>query len=158
MIIGVMSDSHGDYQAIEKAVKKIGVVDLWLHAGDCCTDAEFLKTLTGIQTIAVAGNCDWPNPQAEVDEFIEVDGLKLWLTHGHRYEVKLNTHLLVDSAKQQAVNIAIYGHTHILENRHYGDVLVLNPGSVARPYFGAPSFMKLRIEKQVVTVEVLFLP
>ena len=157
MIIGVMSDSHGDYQAIEKAVHKIGNVDLWLHAGDCCKDAAFLKTLSGIETIAVAGNCDWPNPKAELDEFIEVAGIKLWLTHGHRYEVKLNTELLVGSAKQHAVNVVVYGHTHILENKHYGDILVLNPGSVARPYFGAPSCMKLRIEKQEVTVEVLFL-
>ena len=157
MIIGVMSDSHGDYQAIEKAVNKIGPVDLWLHAGDCCKDAAFLKTLSGIKTIAVAGNCDWPNPKAELDEFIEVAGIKLWLTHGHRYEVKLNTELLVEAAKQYAVNVVVYGHTHILENKHYGDILVLNPGSVARPYFGAPSCMKLRIEKQVVTVETLFL-
>ena len=32
MKIGIMSDSHGDRRAIDRAVERAGKVDLWLHA------------------------------------------------------------------------------------------------------------------------------
>ena len=39
MRIGVMSDSHGDTAAVKRAVEFAGNVDIWLHAGDYCSDA-----------------------------------------------------------------------------------------------------------------------
>ena len=37
--IGVVSDTHGDFQALEQVLDQAGEVDLWLHAGDYSQDA-----------------------------------------------------------------------------------------------------------------------
>lgn len=155
MIIGVMSDSHGDFNAIEKAVNCIGEVDLWLHAGDYSTDAKFLEKYSGIKTVAVAGNCDGLAVKNQVDEFLELFGKKIWLTHGHHLRVKSGTQSLIEAAKDYGVDIVIYGHTHISEVSWHDHLLVLNPGSVARPHYTKPSLAKLVIEKEQLTAELI---
>ena len=45
MRIGVISDTHGNIPALSKAIKAVGKVDQWLHAGDHSWDADELKTL-----------------------------------------------------------------------------------------------------------------
>lgn len=155
MMIGVMSDSHGDTSAIEKAVKAIGEVDFWLHAGDFCTDADFLAKHTGKQVYAVAGNCDSASLPFKVDEFLEIEGRKIWLTHGHKYNVKLGTEDLIWNAKNYEVDIVIYGHTHISENSSYEGLHVINPGSVARPYYTAPTCLRLTLTKERILPELI---
>lgn len=41
--IGVVSDTHGDFQALEQVLDQAGEVDLWLHAGDYSQDARISK-------------------------------------------------------------------------------------------------------------------
>jgi len=156
MIIGVMSDSHGDGVAIEKAVDAIGEVDFWLHAGDFCSDAATLAEYSGKKVYAVAGNCDGLAAKSKVDEFLTVEGKKIWLTHGHQSSVKYGTDDLIWNAKQYGVDIVIYGHTHISEISRYDDLYIINPGSVARPYqVTAPTCLKLTINKQEVFAELV---
>lgn len=155
MIIGVMSDSHGDFDAIEKAVDCIGEVDLWLHAGDYSTDGSFLEKYSGVKTIAVIGNCDGLAAKSQVDEFIEILDKKIWLTHGHHLRVKSNTQSLIEAAKEFGVDIVIYGHTHISDVSWHDDLLVMNPGSVARPHYAKPSLARLVIEKDTLTANLI---
>ena len=58
MRIGVMSDSHGNTMAVDRAIELAGSVDCWLHAGDLIEDAEYLAMVTDKKVINVAGNCD----------------------------------------------------------------------------------------------------
>lgn len=156
MILGVMSDSHGDAGAIEKAVNAMGEVDFWLHAGDFCSDADILAKFTGKQVYAVAGNCDGMSAKSKVDEFLTVEGKKIWLTHGHQSSVKSGTDDLIWNAKQYGVDIVIYGHTHISEISQYEDLYVINPGSVARPYHvTAPTCLRLTIHKQEIFAKLI---
>lgn len=156
MIIGVMSDSHGDAGAIEKAVNAMGEVDFWLHAGDFCSDADTLAKLTRKRVYAVAGNCDGVAAKSKVDEFLTVEGKKIWLTHGHQSSVKYGTDDLIWNAKQYGVDIVIYGHTHISEISQYEDLYVINPGSVARPYStAAPTCLRLIINKQEISADLI---
>lgn len=148
MMIGIMSDSHGDTIAIENAVAEMGQVDCWLHAGDYCRDADFLEKISGCPVYSVAGNCDGLAAKQKVDEFIELEGKKIWLTHGHHYHVKYGMDELVEAAVNVfEVDIVVYGHTHITDVSQYGNLLVLNPGSVSRPRFiTAPTCLRLTIE------------
>ena len=132
MKIGIMSDSHGNAAAMEMAVKLAGKVELWLHAGDCREDAEYLKILSQTRVVYVNGNCDWPGAEAKDEAIIEAEGHRIFLTHGHIYGVRQNTFLLTAAAEANRADIAIYGHTHIAEITP-GTVYVLNPGSVSRP-------------------------
>ena len=141
MKIGIISDTHGDYGAIAAAVQAAGKVDLWLHAGDCCDDANYLAEASKTKVIGVMGNCDWPAPGRKTDQIIEAGGRRIFLTHGHLYGVNRGAGALVAEAAANSCDIAIYGHTHIPAEIKAGGVLVLNPGSVSRPRGGnEPSF------------------
>jgi len=128
MRIGVMSDTHGDQATIRQLAKSFTHVDMWLHAGDCSQDAEYLGNLVTVPVFAAKGNCDGQT-MAKIDEFVEVPGHKIWLTHGHRYGVKQNIHELVRRGKLHGVDVVIYGHTHIPDNHWCEGILIFNPGS-----------------------------
>ena len=128
MRIGVISDTHGDQEAIRQMVKVLTNIDMWLHAGDCSQDAECLRSLVAVPVIAARGNCDG-HTAAKIDEFVEFGNHKIWLTHGHRYGVKQSTQDLVRWGKHHEVNAVIYGHTHIPDNQWCEGILIFNPGS-----------------------------
>lgn len=132
MKIGILSDSHGNMHAIRRAVATLGAVDLWLHAGDYSQDAIQLAEEIGIPVITVAGNTDG-RTTAKVDEFIEVAGKKIWLTHGHRYHVKWNLYELTEWGLRYEVDLVVFGHTHLPHLSVEGSMFLLNPGSIGYP-------------------------
>ena len=151
MRIGIMSDSHRNHRAIERAVERVAEVSkaegkespsLWLHAGDNAEDATYLGLLTDVQIENVAGNTDWPDGKTPYDHVVEVLGHRIFLTHGHMYGVKATRAMLSRTAEEVGADIAIYGHTHVLsievEETDTGEVLILNPGSVSEPRDGKP--------------------
>ena len=132
MKIGIMSDSHGDRRAIDLAVERAGKVDLWLHAGDCVPDAAYLALVSAARVENVAGNTDWPDGKTPDEIVVEAAGHRIFLTHGHCFNVRFDTAMLRAAAREAGADIAVYGHTHIAIEEQ-GDVTVLNPGSIARP-------------------------
>ena len=136
--IGVISDTHGDRRAIEKAVKRVGAVELWLHAGDLSQDSRLLAELTGLPVVAVSGNCDG-RVDAKPDEFVDFADWRIWLTHGHRYHVRDGRNDLLFWARHFAVQAVIYGHTHIPDTHWEQDLLIFNLGSASRPRGGFPA-------------------
>ena len=135
MKIGVISDTHGDRHSLEKAVSRMGVVDLWLHAGDLSQDGRILGELSGLPVVAVAGNCDG-RTAAMPDEFAEFAGSRLWLTHGHHYQVRRGLAELQFWARRYEVQAVIYGHTHLPSIHWDQDLLLFNPGSASQPRGG----------------------
>lgn len=128
MRIGVISDTHGDLATILQVVNQITDVDLWLHAGDCSQDADYLRGLVKVPVVAARGNCDG-HTTAKIDEFVEVADRKIWLTHGHRYGVKQGTQELVRWGKHYKADVVVYGHTHVVDNRWCEGILLFNSGS-----------------------------
>lgn len=150
-----MSDSHGDFKAIERATAKVGAVDMWLHAGDYSEDACLLGDISGKRTICVAGNCDGVGAAGQAEEFITIAGYKLWLLHGHAYDVKSGLSSLKRMAKYQAVDIVVYGHTHISDWRQEDGIWFMNPGSVARPIQGTASCGRITFAPEQITGEII---
>jgi len=130
--IGIISDTHGNWNSIDNAVTLAQEMDMWLHCGDCVPDAEYLQTLVDVPVYGVAGNCDWPMTDTCYERIIEVEGHKIFLTHGHNYGARYTTEYIMEAAESKGADIAVYGHTHIVDNVK-GSVLVLNPGSASRP-------------------------
>lgn len=147
MKIGVMSDSHGSKEAILRAVKVTGDVAVWIHAGDYDSDTDLLAKASGVKVISVAGNCDGFHATSPQEEFLELCGKRIWICHGHQYDVKSSTRELVWMANEYGADVAIYGHTHIPDLRKVEKLLVLNPGSVARPRYPYPTCIRLEIEE-----------
>jgi len=136
MRIGVMGDTHGDMNAIRRAVAAVGSVGIWLHTGDFCRDARMLSVLTGEPVTVVSGNCDGRSSEAKPDEFLEVQGYRIWLTHGHRHDVKYGLSDLENWARRYEADIVVYGHTHQPYNAIVNGILFFNPGSASEPRRG----------------------
>lgn len=132
MFIGIISDTHGNYDSIEKAVSIAPKMDMWLHLGDCTPDAEYLESLVEVPVHGVAGNCDWPMKSTCYEKVVEAEGHRIFMTHGHNYGVRYTQEYVMEAAGNQGADIALYGHTHIVDYR-IGPPLLLNPGSAARP-------------------------
>ena len=149
MKIGIISDTHGNWNSIDNAVTLAQGMDMWLHCGDCVPDAEYLQTLVDVPVYGVAGNCDWPVSNTCYERIIDAEGHKIFLTHGHNYGARYTTEYIMEAAESQGADIAVYGHTHIVDYVK-GSVLVLNPGSASRPRDeGRGSFMIMELQRGV---------
>ena len=135
MRIGIMGDTHGDVFSMKQAVAVAGPVEFWLHTGDFYRDSLLLATIASAPVTAVAGNCDG-RAAAKPDEFIEVAGYRLWLTHGHHYGVKYDLSELKEWAWRYEADVVVYGHTHQPFISNESGLLLFNPGSTAMPRHG----------------------
>lgn len=134
MRIGIVSDSHGDTRIFKKmlAVPGAAEAEMWLHAGDFAPDADDLEFMSEKRVARVLGNCDFFVDGVYDETVVEIAGHRIFLTHGHLFNVRFDTAMLAEAARETGADIAVYGHTHIALEEH-GDVTVLNPGSIARP-------------------------
>lgn len=143
--IGILSDSHGDFASVERALALMGDVQAIIHAGDYLRDSQRLARSIDVPVIGVAGNCDsWPHPREEV---FELEGQRFFVTHGHVENVKSDTSGIIEAARRNHVDIAIYGHTHVPAMFVQRGILFINPGSTSHGRRGkAPSCAVLTIE------------
>ncbi|MTI81702.1 MAG: metallophosphoesterase [Firmicutes bacterium] len=130
--IGVLSDTHGNLDGARIALNNMGKIDLLLHAGDHYKDAHQLAKTKELLVCAVVGNCDWDVKEPE-DLLIDAAGKKIWLTHGHKYDVKASHDVLIKKAKQHSVDLVVHGHTHIPIIDEQEKIIICNPGSVTQP-------------------------
>jgi putative phosphoesterase len=135
-MIGIMSDSHDNLDAIRKAVKIFNNkdLDLIIHAGDLIspfTAKEFQKL--NPELIGVYGNNDGEreglksayNDICHLEDFkeISIEGWKFAVIHG-------TNPAIVDSlALSGKYDVVVRGHTHKLEILT-GETMVINPGEV----------------------------
>ena len=129
MRIGLLSDSHGELEPLQRALQELGEVNLLLHAGDLYTDALWLGKQTEIEVLGVTGNCDvWSTGPR--DRIIEIEGRKLWLVHGHRLGIKHGYDEMIAAARNRGVDLVVFGHTHHPIVFECDDIVFINPGSV----------------------------
>ncbi|GHU74807.1 phosphoesterase [Clostridia bacterium] len=156
MRILIFSDSHNDFENMVKVIKKIQKdIDLIIHLGDHYSDAMYIKQKFGIDTLAVSGNCDYA-PNAPESEIYETEGKRIYITHGHNCGVKRNTDRLLQNAKMNNADIALFGHTHMPYLAQRDGLILLNPGSISQsrhdgpPTYGILNFEGAKTEPAVV--------
>jgi len=155
MRIGVVSDTHGMLDFLDCALAKMGQVDALIHLGDYTSDVPYIQRHTQLQVYSVSGNCDAPD-SAPGERVIVCDGVRLFLTHGHRYGVKRDGLRLIYRANELGCSAALYGHTHQPELNYECGVLLINPGSLSRPRGGSQvSCAVLEIEDGEVQARLL---
>lgn len=156
MKIGIMSDSHHDLSAIDDAICLADDVDCWLHAGDSIDDAGYLADVSKKPVYAVPGNIDWFSTKPK-EILVEIAGKKIFLTHGHKYNVKWTTKYLYEQASKLGADIIVYGHSHVGNEEHINDKVIINPGSVSEPRDGLdPSFMIIDINNEKINLQRIF--
>lgn len=132
MLIAVMSDTHGNSEAVDRAVELANEADVIIHLGDVISDVDRIKRSFKKSVICVPGNCDY-NSFDEREKLIELDGVKLLLCHGDRYRVDMGLISLKYRASEVGAKIALFGHTHRSLIIEEDGILFMNPGSVALP-------------------------
>lgn len=158
--IGVVSDSHGSFRNVGRMRNACGRLDWFFHAGDHIADAARIAVNLGVdpsRVRAVAGNCDFPTSKPE-DLVVEIEGVRIYMTHGHGYGVKANLQRIHYRAQEVGARVAIFGHSHIPVLTDVGGVLLLNPGSISEPRrpTDPPSCALLEVEQGSVTARHIF--
>lgn len=140
MKILLISDSHGNNEAIDKLIKKYPNFDLYLHAGDLESDYQSIHPFD-----CVKGNCDY---------FIDLPERRIISTPiGYLYM----QHLPFPDRKimkDYDVKIFIHGHTHRRRFELIDGVYYINPGSISYARDGYDlSYAIVEIDEKSVKVE-----
>ena len=119
----VLSDTHRNFSALEKLLPKMLENDYVFHLGDYQADILQYREL-GDKVYSVLGNCDGGGD----DLVLEIEKVKILLTHGDRYGVKSSLYKLLLRAKEVGANVVFYGHTHIASVEKIDGITFVNPG------------------------------
>ncbi|MCL2079235.1 MAG: metallophosphoesterase [Oscillospiraceae bacterium] len=134
----VISDSHRNTDHIKYAAAQ-AKPDIVLHLGDCVGDAcELQRYLPDTPVYMVLGNNDY-RPGIPNEILLTQENVRIYMTHGHIYRVKAGLQILIEKARQQKADIALFGHTHAALLRQADGIWLMNPGQMMRhdEYFPA---------------------
>lgn len=142
--IVVLSDTHRNKAAIEKLLPVMAESDYVIHLGDHAQDMkEYAETLRG-KLITVDGNCDFFSSGTDELTF-EVEEVRLFVCHGHKYGVKSSLDRILDRAEQEKADIALFGHTHNALSEIRRGIKLINPGCMTK-YSPVKSYCYLLID------------
>ena len=103
--------------------------DAVFHLGDCERDTQRLeKEFPDLPLYRVCGNCDREPVNPEVLQ-LTLDGVKFFLTHGHRYSVTYTLDALLHAADFAGADMVLVGHTHRAMSETMQGLYVVNPGT-----------------------------
>lgn len=156
MKILVLSDSHNYLDAMRRYIQAVKP-DAVIHLGDYFADGKKMaEENPHLIFHQVPGNCDrysWIPWQQEILVY-PVCGVKLYMTHGHKHNVKSGTESLLRDARKSGVQAVLYGHTHVPDCHQEPDGLwVLNPGACGL-YRGTAGLIETN-QEEIVTCKIL---
>lgn len=149
MKILVVSDTHGRCYYLERALRKVGTIDMLIHLGDMEGDEQYIQAIANCPVEMVSGNNDFFSDIPR-DKFIQIGKYYIMLTHGHRYGVNYGIEHLKEVALLQGADIVMFGHTHQplidLTNDH---IYAINPGSITQPRQNGriPTFILMELDR-----------
>ena len=132
MLIAVVSDTHRMIKYIDAAKEIIKDADILVHLGDNIEDVELLEKGFKGEVYAVAGNCDYSRKYPK-EAIIEVNGRKIFFTHGDLYGVKSSINNIYYRGRELEVDIVLFGHTHKQLIEEESGIIIMNPGSISLP-------------------------
>lgn len=156
MKILVLSDSHSALSFMRRCIEAVKP-DAIIHLGDYYDDGIAIKEeYPDTRFYQVPGNCDrfrcpsW-QPEILIDR---VCGVNLYMTHGHKHNVKSYLGALLRDARASRVDAVLYGHTHQADcHREEDGLWVLNPGSCG--YYGGTAGLILTQDRKIVECRIL---
>lgn len=149
MILGVLSDTHGDRKRTAAAIgllRRLGA-EAFVHCGDVGS-TDVLDELAGQRAWIVLGNTD--GNEAAWEHYgdslgltvrspplrVTCDGYVLVVFHGHERAFReLINHALESGTLPEGFDgcaYVLHGHTHIASDVWAGPVRVVNPGALHR--------------------------
>ena len=140
-----ISDIHGSIENLKKVIdiyreenaEKLIILGDFSGYYFSSSDFEVAEILNNMASsiIAVKGNCD----SVQADELfnfglgylktIDINGIKVTLTHGHIYNR--------NNLPENCGDIFLFGHTHVGMIEKIEDKIIANPGSISKPRGGS---------------------
>ena len=163
MRLGIVSDTHGNLENLRRVAEKITdkwEVDFIVHLGDECEDVKVLDEFE-VEVIQVPGvYCDqYQDAHIENRILCQFDGYRILLTHTdskHKNDLPGDPDPKALAAGGGA-DVILYGHSHVPEIRHEGQLLWINPGHLKdqdkKGY--APSFAILETSSEGIKVQLI---
>ena len=163
MVLGVMSDTHGNLENLRQALREIQSkhnTDLFIHLGDDYDDAQVFEEF-GCAYLRVPGvYSDYYAESSVPNRLVKsFEGWRLLLSHTDRSHANdlaedLRPQELID-AKQ--IDVVLYGHSHIPRLHTEKGILFINPGHLKvedkkgyTPSYGVVSIARDRIKAQII--------
>lgn len=122
----VISDTHLQNDLFERINEKYYDMDLYIHCGDSSLN-ESDPLLE--KYFVVNGNHDEPETFAQNIIFL-ADKFKCLITHGNTFNIYYENELLLNYMKENDIDIAFHGHTHVPSYTIIDNKQIINPGSV----------------------------
>jgi putative phosphoesterase len=134
MMVGILSDSHGDDRMVSLAVEILAAAgaEAFFHCGDI-GDESVLDQLVGRRCWFVWGNMDDPTDSVRTyartvglhavdnERPIELAGKRIGLWHGHERGFR-------KAIRIGGLDYVFYGHAHARCDVREGKTRVINPG------------------------------
>lgn len=159
MRILIVSDTHRKDDNFLLALEQTGAVDMVIHCGDVEGSEFVLQEWAQCPMEVVAGNNDFFCSLPSESEF-EIEGYRVWLTHGHSYYVSMGYEIIKSEAAAREVDIVMCGHTHRPIVDCEDGVILINPGSLSYPRQEGrrPSYVIMEIDENgEINFELKFL-
>lgn len=132
----VVSDIHGDYDALEQAYRAEKNVGAVVFLGDGIREAERFEAAHGpLRVYMVRGNCDFGS-NAPIQGLCAFEGVLFLYTHGHVYGVKGSYQALAEAAQAAHADAALFGHTHVPFCGELDGLTLFNPGTLTDGQYG----------------------
>lgn len=128
----VISDTHGDENALRRAVEAQPDASVVIHLGDGLREAESVAAAFPDREFhLIRGNNDGGTEHSQpAGELLVRGGRRLFLTHGHRYRVKWGLYDALCAAREQDADVLLFGHTHRPLMDYEDGLYLMNPGSL----------------------------
>ncbi len=144
MKLVVFSDVHRKKHLLERVLNFNLDSDYYISLGDSELPLSYLQSKN---IIMVKGNYPMDGG-IHYEQVLRIEEFKIFITHGHKYDVRRGTHKLEEEAMINDYNICMFGHTHIAYAKEIDNVYYFNPGSVSRSRSYVPnSYMILHLER-----------
>jgi uncharacterized protein len=158
MLLGIVSDTHGDIprtRAAARLLDSLGVAAV-IHCGDIGTP-EVVSLFSAWPTHFVFGNCDHDRKSLAraIEQAgqtchgtfgkLEFDGVRIAFLHGDDAEA------LREAIVGDCWDVVCHGHTHVVRQEQRGKTLVLNPGAIHRA--NPHTIATIELPTRIVNVE-----
>ncbi|MGM9972132.1 MAG: metallophosphoesterase family protein [Anaeroplasmataceae bacterium] len=119
----IVSDSHGEFEKLKELI--YNHKDFYcIHLGDYCISDSVLDEM---RICYVKGNCDFS--RAEAEKILNIDENIIFMTHGHKYNVKSTYVNIYYKALECKARYCLFGHTHREVIFEEDGIIFINPGS-----------------------------
>lgn len=132
MRILIVSDTHRQNNNYLKVLERVRPLDMVVHCGDSEGSEYLICESAGCPVEIITGNNDFFSSLPREREFY-IGDYKIFLTHGHNYNVSMGNEILKKEALARGADIVMYGHTHKPVVDIGNGIIAVNPGSLTYP-------------------------